>query len=113
MFNISFKRVGGLRILKIGRITFTMSVARVYESPAQIAERKALEKARRAALREEERFNAKIGRQTRVNQLRLAAIHRLEADLAENGDRVWNEDELTAFLEQGWEVDESHPANWH
>lgn len=30
MFNISTRRVGGIRFLKIGRLTFAFSVSRVY-----------------------------------------------------------------------------------
>lgn len=31
MFNISYRKVGGLRFLKIGRLTFMFSVSKVYK----------------------------------------------------------------------------------
>jgi len=35
MFNVSTRRVGGLRFLKLGRLTFMVCVSRSYRSLAQ------------------------------------------------------------------------------
>lgn len=61
MFNVSFRRVGGLRFLKVGRLTVSWSVARAYR-PVKSAEQSAEERNDRAL----DRYYADLARYERT-----------------------------------------------